>query len=69
MTKEDVIHRFTYHAPTPERVLQHEQMRQEGLNLALLLLEKLPDCRERSLAMIHLEEVVFWANAAIARNT
>jgi len=38
---------------------------------ALFLAEKIdqvaPDCREKSLAVTHLEEAVFWANAAVAR--
>jgi hypothetical protein len=32
------------------------------------LVERCPEGRELSLALSNLEEVMFWANAAIARN-
>jgi len=32
-----------------------------------ILMEEVPDGRERSVAMTKLEEVMFWANAGIAR--
>ena len=38
-----------------------------GLDLAHVLNELVPDSREKSLAITHLEEVMMWSNAAIAR--
>jgi hypothetical protein len=34
---------------------------------ALLLLQVLPDCPERTIALRHLEQSVMYANAAVAR--
>lgn len=68
MQKDDLTKRFTYHAPTPEKVTQHEQVREFAYQFALFLNDNVPEGREKSLAITHLEDVVFWANAGIARN-
>jgi hypothetical protein len=60
--------RFTYHAPKEGQPQKYEQLRAVALSYAKLITELTPSSREQSLAITHLEEVVFWANAAIARN-
>lgn len=67
MTPEDIANRFTFHAPDQAKALQHAAVRNGVLSLADWLNAELPEGREKSLAMTHLEEVTFWANAAIAR--
>jgi hypothetical protein len=69
MDTEDLENRFTYHAPmnSTTRTAYHN-IRGNARMLALLLNEECPDSRELSLAITHLEEMVFWANAAIARH-
>lgn len=65
----DLQHRFAFHAATTEeKKMEHTSIRQACLDLALHLNDKLPDGREKSLAFTHLEEVMFWGNAAVARN-
>lgn len=66
--EEDLRNRFAFHpATTTERQTDHETVRQLCLDLALAFGRRLPPGREKSLVMTHLEEVMFWANAAIAR--
>ena len=60
--------RFTYHPPTGDQATRYEHIRDTGLGVAILINELCPESREKSLAITHLEEVVMWANAAIARN-
>lgn len=67
MTDEELRHRFTYHPPTGDKVQRHQQVREAGRALAELVDGITYDCREKSLALTHVEEVVMWANAAIAR--
>jgi hypothetical protein len=67
MNVEDINNRFVYHAPTDERRKTHENIRMECMALAHFLNESLPEGREKSLAITNLEEVMFWANAAVAR--
>lgn len=68
MTADEVIRRFTFHpANTAARVQAHEDIRSMCLELALSLHETLPPGVEKQAAMFRLEEVMFWANAAIAR--
>lgn len=66
---EDIENRFAYHPPKNDTIKrQHEQIRVLCKDLAHEL-NNLFDhgSREASLALTHLEEVMFWANAHIAR--
>jgi hypothetical protein len=67
MSPEDIANRFTYHAPTPDKVRQHERVRSYLRQMAEEFNQTLPEGREKSLVITHLEEAAFWANAAIAR--
>lgn len=65
---KDIEHRFAFHAATTdEKRDAHTSVRQNCRRLADFLNENLPDGREKSLAITHLEEVMFWGNAALAR--
>ena len=59
---------FTYHRPNDDQQDRYVRIRDQAHNYALLLVTNCPESRELSLALTHLEEVVMWANAAIARN-
>lgn len=65
---DSLENRFMYHAPDDAKKLLHEKIRTDCLSLALILDATLPAGREKSLAITHLEEVMFWSNAAIARS-
>lgn len=64
----DIANRFTYHAPKDDQPKRYEEVRAAAYAYARLLLALCPESRERSVALTKLDEVVFWANAAIARN-
>jgi len=69
MAAADIEHRFAFHAATTEEKRdEHTSARQHCRRLADVLDERLPAGREKALAITKLEEVMFWANAAIARN-
>ena len=61
--------RFTYHPPNENQITAYEIVRGEANRLAKHLVHFCPDCRELSLALTKLEEMVMWANAAIARRS
>lgn len=66
----DVSHRFAFHAAlTDEKRDAHTSIRQQCRRLADVLNNELPEGREKSLAVTKLEEVMFWGNAALARDT
>jgi hypothetical protein len=68
MSPEDIEHRFAFHAATTaEKKDEHTSVRQSCRRLADALNEALPEGREKAVVMTKLEEVMFWANAAIAR--
>lgn len=67
-TEETLRHRFSYHKPTGNKAVIHQEIRNGCLDLALLINTKCPDSREQSLAITKLEETMMWAMAAIARN-
>lgn len=66
--KKKIANNFTHHAPTTEQTLRYEAVRELTGGLASTLTELCPPSRELSLALTNLEQVMFWANAAIARN-
>ena len=64
----DLVNRFTYHAPKEGQPKRYEDLRDYALGFAKHIVNQTPSSREQSLALTHLEEAVFWANAAIARH-
>ena len=69
MDPHDLDHRFRYHAPDPDRARRHETVRARCRELAAFIDELVPDGREKSLAITHLEDTMMWVNAAIARES
>lgn len=68
MDRDDINNRFAYHAPKDEVTkANHEWIRESCRELADGINSMIPEGREKSLAITHLEEVMMWANAAIAR--
>jgi len=66
--RADIEKRFTYHAPTGNQPEQYEAMRMKARSMAIVLVALTKPSREQSLALMKLDEAVFWADAAIARN-
>ena len=66
--EKDLNNRFTYHAPMPNQIGKFENIRKNARWMAALFTQMCPKSRELSLAITKIEEAVFWANAAIARN-
>lgn len=59
---------FTYHPPKEGQPARYVAIRDKAKEFALLINELTPGSREQSVALTNLEQAVFWANAAIARN-
>jgi len=66
MLSKEIDRRFTYSKPDAERAVLHEQVTERTRNLAHWLNDVLPEGREKSLAITHLEDVRMRANQAIA---
>ena len=64
----DIENRFTYHLPKEGQPAKYEALRGGVKDIAKMIDSYCPESREKSLAITHLEEAVFWANAAIARH-
>jgi hypothetical protein len=64
---DDLRNRFSYHKPNADQLAAIGMMREKCLRLAEFVVADCPPGRERSLALTHLEQVMFWANAAVAR--
>lgn len=63
-----ITNNFQYHAPSPDQQERYVFLRNEARVLAYNIVKNCPPSREQSLAITKLEEAIFWANAAIARN-
>lgn len=59
---------FVHHAPTEGQPEIYNMIREHGRVMARFLINTVPGSRELSVALTHLDEVIFWANAALARN-
>jgi hypothetical protein len=70
MHPNDIDNRFAFHPPdSEEKATAHTAVRMLCRNLAESLNERLPEGREKALAITNLEQAMFWANAALARPT
>jgi hypothetical protein len=58
--------RFARHAPTLEGETQMELMRAHVFTLAKQIDTTVPEGREKSLALTHLQECLMWSNAGIS---
>lgn len=69
MDVDDIVNRFRFHAPKSDDIsAAHVRISTACMDLSLELNAMIPDGREKSLVLTHLEEAAFWANAAIARH-
>jgi hypothetical protein len=69
VSQGELNNRFDYHPPrTNEVAAAHEEIREASRHFAETLLQLTYSSREQSLALTKIEEAMFWANAAIARN-
>jgi hypothetical protein len=62
------VERMTYHPPTPEARQKHDALIDGFVDLGVLVLELVPEGREKALVLTKLEEAKFWASAGVARN-
>jgi len=68
-TAQRLLNDYRHHAPRNQKDIEkHEKIRAHCHDLAATLNEICPDSRELSIVFTKLEEAMFWANAAIARN-
>lgn len=65
---QQIQNNFTYHPPKEGQQERYIALREAGKNLAYLIVNNTKFSREQALALSRLEEVIFWSNAAIARN-
>lgn len=63
-----IEHDFTYHPPKGDQPQRYEAIRMHARDLAHAIVDLTPISRAQSTALTALEQVVFNANAAIARN-
>lgn len=67
MDAQDLKRRFNAHPVTDHQSGSMLIIRKVAAGFAQEIDDLVADGREKSLAITHLEEVVFWANAGIAR--
>lgn len=68
LTRTEIDSRITYHPPSERAKVLHDSVRTTIGDAMERFANQLPDTRETSIVMTKLEEAMFWANAAIARN-
>lgn len=66
---EELINRFKMHpAVTDEVRMLHTTIRDTCALFTSVIVSMTPQCREQSLAITKIEEAMFWATAAVARD-
>jgi hypothetical protein len=69
MNWSELEHRFTYHPPrSAAEVNNHETIREAARDFAAYIYARIPEGREKAIAITKVEEALYWANAGIARN-
>lgn len=66
--QKDMINRFSTHHVDEKYTYAMQTIRNQCLKMSSFIDSYVPKGREQSLAITHLEEVMFWSNAGIARN-
>jgi len=66
ITEQNVDKIFSYHAPDDDKIAKYATIRSEARHFAKTLLDTVPECADRSVALRKLRECVMDANAAIA---
>jgi hypothetical protein len=66
--QERVKKDFTYHPPKDDQAQRYDLIRYTAQVFAEIVMRMSPESREKSLSLTKIDEAVFWANAAIARN-
>lgn len=67
LTKQ-IENNFQYHAPKRTQQERYHRLRERAKELAHEINKLCPNSREKSLALTHLEDAIYSANASIARN-
>lgn len=65
---DQISKNFEYYPPSEKQISNYKLIRKTAKGFGILLVDNCPPSRELSLALTHLEQVVMWANASIARN-
>lgn len=65
---KQIENNFKYHSPTQDQSERYVYLRDKAKELAYDIIKNTPPSREQALAITNLEQAIFWANAAIARN-
>ena len=68
LRRQQLNQAFTYHPPNEDQAARYIALRTEAKVLAEMIVMHTPESWEQSIAFTKLDEVVMWANAAIARN-
>jgi hypothetical protein len=58
--------RMGYHKANEVTVPLHRELRQDFIHVAEMVIRKVPQGRERALALTHLQTALMWANAGVA---
>ena len=69
VTDAELENRHTFHPVKDGQAEKYEQIRGKALEFSKLIRDLCPHSRERSLALTHMDDVVYNANASIARNS
>lgn len=67
LTNPDVLKDvFTYHAPAGDDAQKYERIRAAALEFAKAIVANTPKCADQTVAIRHVRDAVFNANAAVA---
>ncbi len=67
-TLQQLQNRYSFHPAKGDQGMRYDLIRNACLGLAQFIVDSTPCCPEQSRALNALDEVMFLANAAIARN-